>query len=1319
MMSVSRALSAENPLICHFFFKKGEQDIQQSRTGLESLLYQLLDSDQLRNDLTTLAQAIDIINPGFKDSGNTFSSDGFFSSLASLCGTIRLVAGLIKQRVYLFVDALDECKDRREQNLGQHLLSIVQENPDNIRVIFSARDTINILEELPGQPDELKIIDITPEKNSTDLEEYLRHEAGAALNRRINRERFPKYFDKELMRIADLYGRLILASLQQPSKEPLETRIQRLPATIGDIYRASLESLTPDEQEFMVVFLKWVVWSVAGITIIEVSDHYREIYKRGLQDSSPRVLRLDGGEYSEEAPKSLGYDEEIMDLIANDPYEDPDVKDMIYHIENAGRDFLKFDRTTGLVSVDISIREWVQEDLVSKSKILESRGFERSRDQRGNTVFKFTLTPSFVQYGDSLNELFVKRDAQMSLAVDILRALNSPSFQNKYMPYPEGPWYEDEYNAESLGLPPKLRYEIRHWNDHIKTLQTWWNYESIYDSRWFELLTRLSIFIRPENFQKWRVQVLNIPEYALKYAAPAHIWEEKQRSHLQHLFQKPIHVACSYGLHLMVDYIIRVEKGEVPISIIPTPPDTIRSEAALKKRVGDFLTEDHWLKPGTPNIRPAALFQSLSCEELTSVLDGASTKITEDSNGALRVAFTEWVCSNLPTDVIAAWVGLFKSRSSDPRVYRFWFCQEVEKTRWNELLPSYLEKADDFCKKYEDDEPMLMANFKELLGNYFLKNRTSLLDVPDPYGRLPLYLAAAHPQTVQKLIEYGANPENMGMGLSRPDTKRRKGYRDCLELPLVSILYDLIRWGRNFKDETIQSMLQSAALLIPRTKNLEELRLQDGATLLHLAACIGDLDFFKLLCLSGRWNIYITDNNGNTPIHYLFRGKRRPNDSKKINAVLEISTTMLNMRRSGDDDLINIRNKLNASALGLAVQGYWVEAVRLLLDFGADPHDDDLYGYNCLHLLAQGRFRDWIDASDQKIELEIATVLVGAGVDCAKQARNKITPLFDAVVAQKIHLVEFFVGEYLALGKISQGSPDVSQNEIELFMDERSSNILHEAAEIRSFSGGWMASTVEESARFFSKVIATLLRYAIHIKVIQQLLLQVNNDYYIPIETAIASNNSRAVKEILAIQPNITSWKSPRGVSLLGFASWVFSFVVCRGEMPQLGDLGSDDQNSIPTLSEAKQIFNDLLGCTAPVSLDMFETEMFNPGPVSLYRWDYLLDKGYLDLQEISRRYKAPFRDEFGWTLVDLLTHLKREAMFDVLRITEREISPSEAFARPSRIGRLAKNFAGPSEDGLEFHLPGLNHPADFFSSFLEPAKLECILLYPKARSNL
>ncbi|KAF3904461.1 hypothetical protein ABW20_dc0106288 [Dactylellina cionopaga] len=157
---------ADNPpeerpqvLVCHFFYKKGEQDIQSARAGMEAILHQLLSSKHLRQAAKSLVAALEVLNPRFGEGDSGKETGDFMESVESLCNAIRRITEAIPSsvRIYIMMDALDECIDRREKSLTQQLRRITQDGPENIRIIISARDNFDLIGELVKEnPDIVK-----------------------------------------------------------------------------------------------------------------------------------------------------------------------------------------------------------------------------------------------------------------------------------------------------------------------------------------------------------------------------------------------------------------------------------------------------------------------------------------------------------------------------------------------------------------------------------------------------------------------------------------------------------------------------------------------------------------------------------------------------------------------------------------------------------------------------------------------------------------------------------------------------------------------------------------------------------------------------------------------------------------------------------------------------------------------------------------------------------------------------------------------------------------------------------------------------------
>ncbi|EPS40890.1 hypothetical protein H072_5243 [Dactylellina haptotyla CBS 200.50] len=420
----------------------------------------LLDNQALRKNSKVLEAVVNVLNPNFGTEDETSSARSEIQTQEIICQTIRKIASVLPFQLYLMIDALDECQDRKERNLLRW---------KQVRVIVSARDTIGLKGELKsaefsveGEQVEskdipkAKFIVIGKEQNAHDVREYLKYEVRQVLCRLI--DPLKDYFELKVDSIVEnvftkasgdfTRARLIIAHLQEPSKLPLEKKIERLPDSIGDIYMASLEALTPSQQELIVTALKWVVWSVAGVSVVEISDHYREIYSEAGQETISA---------SEERSDLLPFDEGNLGA---------EVKEIIYHLGEAGRDFFRYDPVTGLVNVDISIREWITNEGRGKKSFMKSSGetgLQRYQNDEGHTVLKITLTSSFMKHGDILSPLFSERDVQMSLTLEIYRGgiavqtLNNQRFQERYMP-----WKPHWYNAAGRANLPSAKFDMNY-----------------------------------------------------------------------------------------------------------------------------------------------------------------------------------------------------------------------------------------------------------------------------------------------------------------------------------------------------------------------------------------------------------------------------------------------------------------------------------------------------------------------------------------------------------------------------------------------------------------------------------------------------------------------------------------------------------------------------------------------------------------------------------------------------------------------------------------------------------------------------------------
>ncbi|KAF3902418.1 hypothetical protein ABW20_dc0105194 [Dactylellina cionopaga] len=1249
----------EPALLCHFFYKKGEQDIQTARAGLEAILFQLLNSRQLRQATKALVAALEALDPSFGESDARRNATDFLDSLEALCGTIRKVADAIPVRVYLMIDALDECVDRGSQRLTQYLRGIAQEGSDNIRIIISARDNFDIVSELvdemdkptnipigegqPGEekalPDGIQIIEITPEKNATDLEEFIRHDVGEVLQRRINKERLGHLFDLELTRIVKVMhekakgdftlARMIIGTLQQPSKDSLDRKIQRLPAAIGEIYMQSIESLTPDEQELIVSALKWVVWSVAALTVVEVSDHYRDIFNRGGENE---VL-------GDTATAESLYATEVTKIVQDNPYEDPEVKDTTYHLENAGRDFFRLDRNTGLVGVDISIREWIQDsDPTTKSTTEETRGFNKYRDPKGNTVFRFTLTSAFVRYGDSLSELFSKRDAHMSIAINILRALNNEKFQKSHMPWlPD--WYIDLYedfesdseyedhqractalgheSAYPIDLQniksrrhPRQRYEVLHWHDHIRILQTWWVEGSKDDTWWTELLTQLSIFIRPENWYRWNIQ--RSPEIKLELHPV-----DKLASRF---FEEPIHVAAEFGLNLLVDLglftastsrIFQNLSLHEAIALFNTPP----RHSSYIYPFGDPLLpliesmdpslRIVWLASKTLEVPEPEPPQQVENENESPEDAAADNKDTKSESSKSSFSYN----STRPT--LAGAIS---------ELYEYFTAKEEN--------PIDLKKdVSDFLQQNGHDKTLIAEKLQEMISSgsstCLRPWEGSICDKPGPLRALPLYAAAWNPITVDTLIRHKAN-------INAPQRMLEMGERAASGSALLSILLDIVDL-KEPSDNTIQLLLTSAKALVAAGAKLD-VKTSKNTPILHLAAQIRDLKFFKLLVVSWEWDVHAVDNLKMNPLHYLFKN-HPPKDADKIQEILDICQVIMKMRRMDGGDIVNAEDVNSEMPLSGAVRGGFKQAVELLISLGADVHDENDEGHNYFHVLAGGT------TTSGETEIALANIFFAAGLDCTKPANRGATPISIALETSKQNLLLLFLQKYDELNKdpLTSGKTPITH------IDDDGCSLLH------LFIRGYGTFEEDEMLTGMFTTVLSLTSRCVHVDK-REFISQKDFVGETPLHFAVRYRRQRILDQILNLEPN-TSSRNIVGYTPLD--------AICEQIAIESADVAKGVTFYEPRLAVSKTMFPKILEKTSCLSLSHFETALFD-----LEIGDNLFEE--LKLLDLIRKYDAPFVDEHGWTLFDLFSTYGGSKSHLASLCTPKSPSSPNSFARPA-----------------------------------------------------
>ncbi|KAF3918185.1 Inversin [Dactylellina cionopaga] len=557
----------------------------------------------------------------------------------------------------------------------------------------------------------------------------------------------------------------------------------------------------------------------------------------------------------------------------------------------------------------------------------------------------------------------------------------------------------------------------------------------------------------------------------------------------------------------------------------------------------------------------------------------------------------------------------------------------------------------------------LLGELKKARPDAWIGNPQPLCDKLTPDAQTPLNLAAENPQTVKQLLRHGADVNQ----IVYPYASILEGFKT----PLLSILLDVLEMKeRKPEDKIVSQLLQSAKILVSEGADLH---VQDSykATLLHLAAKIRNLKFFKKLCVSGDWDVHAQGKNGMTPLHYLFLDPP-PKDTDKIQEVLSICRLIVKMKRSDkDEDLVNTEDRNSKNALAYAALRCFKEGVELLIELGTDIYDEDDCGANCFHYLANSNMRSGsrrdreVDKGprDPEIDLTIANILLKAGLDISKTDIDGRTPLYIAILNRNWHLVSYFLAEYAKLKEKSQDQG--SQGNPLLWKTKEGGTIFHALAD---------AELDEDEKQCFSELFHDIATILADFTDIHKFMSSQTKKYQTALHFAVTPpkyhleqvQNFEAIKCILAISPEVLKYKDINGSTALDIV----------GE--RIGANAALRHRSQQQIQTNIDIFNYLLSKVLRCELS------FSLFTESLLKSEKAL-KSRFDVQKVIEHYNAPFKDKHGWGLFD---YLSVNGILDYLAPHLPQKTPSSIadFAQPSKFrfrSGPAEMKANLLEDGL------------------------------------
>ncbi|KAK6528584.1 hypothetical protein TWF281_009823 [Arthrobotrys megalospora] len=499
MASVIRKLSLDaNSVVAYFFFKQGDENTQKSSRALNSLAAQLFDDKHAHTEeeILRLGSVLDQMKKKAQVAAKREEGEGTLASVGftidMLKETIRNVGNAIKRRIYIVVDGMDECIDHESEELVQYLIDL--SGLDNFRVIMSSRESEELEdlfkdlkegethEETPETPEKVPdcilakratILNITEERNSTDMEIFLRKSLQRIMAHRSTGSSNLKS-DKDTSRVVKIikrkangmftYAAIVIASLEQPSQLTLFQKLKNLPEGMDDLYRQRLEDLNHEEQKLVLVALKFVVWGFGGITTVEIAEQFKRVYYDAPEGTDSQSLQSDDEDGESEDEEVVARDDSALqesnetpeeDTEGYDAMEDPEIAETVYHLTKCGRDFFKFSNNQRDIDVvHKTVRDWVQNEAEKMLKWYEKAETSRPQvtvNEKGELNVSLPIPPGLISgsRGASI-ELQSERDAHLDITIDILTSMCNEKFIERYMPLSDSAAGHEPESGEGL-----------------------------------------------------------------------------------------------------------------------------------------------------------------------------------------------------------------------------------------------------------------------------------------------------------------------------------------------------------------------------------------------------------------------------------------------------------------------------------------------------------------------------------------------------------------------------------------------------------------------------------------------------------------------------------------------------------------------------------------------------------------------------------------------------------------------------------------------------------------------------------------------------
>ncbi|RYP08536.1 hypothetical protein DL764_001867 [Monosporascus ibericus] len=435
----------DRPIILHFFCKTGDPATERGDKVMLHLLMQLLShaateppkkakSSEDKTFQARKQKCVDLVKED-KASLSKPDQESFSSSIRGFQAKSNMqplmvnLAKALERKVFIVVDALDECNDWSGGFL--EALRMTAGAHTNIKVLVSSRPDHAIRDALQGYA----FIDVAKDSTASDVSAYISWSMQKI--RRFNKKQ-RKVASEKIMENADgmfRYANLAVESLQSPKAVTMgfQKIMAEFPEGMAGLYTQELQRLSAEVRPIVLTALRWKICGKGIISAVPIADELEKTYEN-VDDSTDESEADDeseegrdddihedqaSDEFSKNPEEKNGeasmYDETIHSGNSGDTEDGVD-RDSIDILKRYSRAFLKFDKANCISLQHASVREFI---IREGGKPPHQETLCQMCRERSQSTSTYEATPE---------------QGHLAMAIHCLKHLNCRSFQKQFLP---------------------------------------------------------------------------------------------------------------------------------------------------------------------------------------------------------------------------------------------------------------------------------------------------------------------------------------------------------------------------------------------------------------------------------------------------------------------------------------------------------------------------------------------------------------------------------------------------------------------------------------------------------------------------------------------------------------------------------------------------------------------------------------------------------------------------------------------------------------------------------------------------------------------